>query len=169
MMQNINIRRATIDDLPQIVAIFNETVAQKSAHASLEPASVQSRQAWFLAHHDRRPIFVLCDAQDIVGWASFSDFYRLPAYHISAEISLYIAKSHHGRGLGAYLLEFMLKQAGDLGIYTVLALVFSHNTPSLKLFERFGFRSFGVLEKVCDMQDFLADTVILGKHLDLPD
>lgn len=166
-MQKPHIRLATRDDLPRLVAIFNETVDDKIAHASLAPHTVADRTAWFDTHNDdTRPIYVVCDDDgQIVAWASFSDLYSLPAYHISAEISLYITKPYHHKGLGKLLLAFMLKVAPQHGIKNVVALIFRHNLPSLSLFAQFEFVEWGVLPNICDMDGFLADTVLMGRCL----
>lgn len=54
-------------------------------------------------------------------------------------------------------------QAPSLGICNVIALVFAHNQPSLGLFRKLGFEQWGYMPKVCDMQGFIADVVMLGK------
>ena len=160
------IRLASKADLPRLVEIFNETVDDKIAHASLVPHTTEGRIAWFDSHNDAtRPIYVVVDEDEIVAWASFSDLYHLPAYHITAEISLYITKNRHGKGLGKYLLQHMLDVAPSHGIKNVVALIFQHNLPSLSLFAQFDFVQWGVLPQVCDMDGFLADTVIMGRRL----
>ena len=161
-----SIRPATTADLPAIVAIYNSTVASRQATADLQPVTVDERQAWFAAHGGNRPLFVVCDANGAVcAWSSFSDFYPRPAYHISAEISIYVAPEQRGTGLGGQLLDFMLGKASALGIRKVLAFVFAHNTPSLALFRARGFADWGLLPQICDLQSFTADIVILGKSL----
>jgi phosphinothricin acetyltransferase len=57
----------------------------------------------------------------------------------------------------------MLTQAPSLGIHNVIALIFAHNQPSLGLFRKLGFEQWGYMPKVCDMQGFIADVVMLGK------
>jgi L-amino acid N-acyltransferase YncA len=55
----LNYRDATLDDLPAIVAIYNSTIASRQVTADLEPVSVESRLAWFLAHRLLvRPLWV---------------------------------------------------------------------------------------------------------------
>ncbi len=102
-------RDATIDDLPAIVAIYNETIPGRGVTADLEPVSVASRMAWFHAHDPlRRPLWVAEDESDgasgIAGWLSFSDFYGRPAYAASVEVSIYLDSAARGRGLGRTLL-----------------------------------------------------------------
>jgi len=45
----------------------------------------------------------------------------------------------------------------------VVALIFAHNQPSLGLFRKLGFEQWGYMPKVCDMEGFIADVVMLGK------
>ncbi|MCF7520490.1 N-acetyltransferase family protein [Neisseria sp. ZJ106] len=160
-------REATQADLPEIVTIYNSTIAARSSTADLQPVSVAQRQAWFDAHGGSRPIYVLAEGSGcIAAWGSFSDYYPRRAYHISAEISIYVRQEQRGGGLGAQLLENMLAAAPKLGIRNVLAVVFAHNQASIALFERFGFQTWGRLPQVCDLETKLADIVILGKCLD---
>ncbi|MCF7530327.1 GNAT family N-acetyltransferase [Neisseria lisongii] len=160
-------REATQADLPEIVAIYNSTIAARSSTADLQPVSVAQRQAWFDVHGGSRPIYVLAESSGcIAAWGSFSDYYPRRAYHISAEISIYVRQEQRGGGLGAQLLENMLAAAPKLGIRNVLAVVFAHNQASIALFERFGFQTWGRLPQVCDLETKLADIVILGKCLE---
>ncbi|SJM37563.1 Putative phosphinothricin acetyltransferase YwnH [Psychrobacter pasteurii] len=78
-----------------------------------------------------------------MAWGSFSDVKNRIAYHISSEISIYVATQYQGLGLGRLLLQWMLAQAPQLGIQNILALIFGHNKPSLSLFEKFGFEPWG--------------------------
>ena len=93
----IRLRDAVEADLPSIVAIYNTTIPGRGVTADLEPVSVESRVAWFRAHHpERRPMWIVEDDEDMLGWLSFSDFYGRPAYSATAEISIYVAPSARG-------------------------------------------------------------------------
>ena len=70
-----------------------------------------------------------------------------------------------GAGVGKILLRHMLERAPSLDIHNVIALVFGPNYPSLNLFHRFGFKEWGRLPQVCDLETMLADVVILGKRI----
>ena len=100
-----------------------------------------------------------------MAWGSFSDYHPRYAYHISAEVSVYVRHDMRGAGVGKILLRHMLERAPSLGIHNVIALVFGHNYPSLNLFHRFGFEEWGRLPQVCDLETMLADVVILGKRI----
>ncbi|MDO4997658.1 MAG: GNAT family N-acetyltransferase [Neisseria sp.] len=164
--QNFRIQIAQASDLADIVAIYNSTIPTRQSTADLQPVSVESRRAWFEAHNEKRPIYVVKNAENqLLAWGSFSDYYPRDAYHISAEISVYVGEQARGQGLGKTLLQFMLQQAPSLGIRNVLAVIFAHNAASIALFEQAGFAKWGHLPKVCDLENQLADIVILGKCL----
>jgi phosphinothricin acetyltransferase len=176
------VQRASEKDLSEILAIYNQTIAGKQATANLTPVTCEERTDWFDEHikSPTRPIYVVkvinkatqstaqietaqIETAPIVAWGSFSDLYARPAYHISTEISIYLHKDYHGQGLGSLLTCWMLTQAPSLGIHNVIALIFAHNQPSLGLFRKLGFEQWGYMPKVCDMQGFIADVVMLGK------
>lgn len=165
---NTIITLATQSDLPEIVAIYNSTIASRRVTADLQPVSVASRQAWFDAHQKpNRPIYVMKNQTDgqIIAWASFSDYYSRAAYDITAEISLYVHEQARGCGVGKRFLAEMLRRAPELGIRNVIGVIFAHNQASIALFQSFGFAQWGRLPEVCDLDGVLADIVLLGKQI----
>ena len=54
----------------------------------------------------------------------------------------------------------------DASIRTLLAFVFGHNAPSLKLFARFGFERWGTLPRVAELDRTDRDLAILGRRVD---
>ncbi|MFC3875302.1 GNAT family N-acetyltransferase [Neisseria musculi] len=166
MQQPHTIQPAVQADLPEIVAIYNSAIPSRRATADLQPAGIESRRAWFDAHGGNRPLYVVKNlAGQVLAWGSFSDYYPRHAYRISAEISIYVHRDARGGGLGRRLAEYMCAQAPALGIRNIIAVIFAHNTPSIRLFASLGFREWGRLPQVCDMETFLADIVILGRRV----
>ena len=178
--EGFTVQRAKKEDLFAILAIYNQSIPGKQATANLTPVSCEERRDWFEEHVNSatRPIYIVRAVEEaeivggggkgqtvspIVAWGSFSDLYARPAYHISTEISIYLHQDYHGQGLGSLLTRWMLTQAPSLGIHNVVALIFAHNQPSLGLFRKLGFEQWGYMPKVCDMQGFIADVVMLGK------
>lgn len=159
-------RLADKNDLPAIVAIYNETIAGRMVTADTQPVSVADKQVWFDSHTKKRPIYVYQQGEEVVAWLSYKSFYGRPAYDGTVEISIYITSAAQGQGLGKKLLKFAEQQAKQLDIKVLLAFIFSHNTPSIKLFEKFSFTHWGELPKVAVMDGNLYSLTILGKHLD---
>ncbi|MGG1943518.1 N-acetyltransferase family protein [Trinickia sp. NRRL B-1857] len=167
---HVSYRDATLDDLPEIVAIYNSTIPSRTVTADLTPVTVESRLPWFEAHGpNKRPLWVVegqapggADAKRIVAWLSFSDFYGRPAYARTAEVSIYLDENTRGQGLGTRLLAAALDAAPSLGIDTLLGFIFGHNAASLALFRRCGFHDWGLLPRVAVLDGIERDLVILG-------
>jgi L-amino acid N-acyltransferase YncA len=165
-LKDIEIVNATLADLESIVAIYNATIPSRMVTADLEAVSVESKRKWFDDHSpDLRPIWIVKQSNKVVAWFSFQSFYGRPAYNATAEISVYVAESHHGRGIGSLLLKKAIQACPELQIQTLLGFVFGHNEPSLKLLGKFGFSSWGNLPKVANLDGIERDLVIVGRRI----
>jgi L-amino acid N-acyltransferase YncA len=166
LIKNVTIRDATIEDLPRIVEIYNSTIAGRMVTADTEPVTVKSREKWFYEHSpDERPLWMLEYQGEGCGWLSFQSFYGRPAYKGTAEISIYIAEKYKGKGLGGYFLAKAIETCPRLGIKTLLGFIFAHNAPSLNLFAKYGFKQWGYLPKVAELDGIERDLVIMGKRI----
>jgi phosphinothricin acetyltransferase len=160
------VRDAGEADLPRIVAIYNEAVPGRRATADTEPVSVASRLPWFREHTPaRRPLWVAERDGGIVGWLSFQSFYGRPAYAATAEVSVYVGSAAQRGGVGHQLLALAIERAPALDLATLVAFVFGHNEPSLRLFERHGFERWGHLPRVARLDGIERDLLILGRRL----
>lgn len=161
-------RIARPEDLPVIVDIYNSTVASREVTADTEPVTVASRQQWFDEHNpERRPLWVIQAEGDdtVIGWLSYSNFYGRPAYSGTAELSIYIAESWRGKGIGRYCLEQSIAFAPSIEVHTLLGFIFGHNVPSLALFKKFGFDTWAHLPGVAKLDGIERDLIILGKRV----
>jgi phosphinothricin acetyltransferase len=166
-MHSLFYRNANEADLEKIVAIYNSTVGSRMVTADTEPVTLESRQAWFAGHNpQKRPLWVVADSQNqTIGWVSFQSFYGRPAYDVTAEISIYLDAEHRGNGRGKVILQHCMEQAPMLGIKTLLAFIFGHNEPSLRLFRHMGFQEWAMLPKVALLDGQERDLKILGKRV----
>jgi len=161
----MTIRLATSNDLSKIVDIYNETIAGRMVTADTEEVSIEDKREWFNSHTENRPIFVYTDNNEVLAWLSYKSFYGRPAYDGTVEISIYITTKAQGKGLGKKLMEFAQHQAKKLHISVLLGFIFSHNVPSIKLFEHFGFNVWGELPNIAVMDNNYYSLTIFGKHL----
>ncbi|MBZ5749255.1 GNAT family N-acetyltransferase [Metabacillus rhizolycopersici] len=162
----LTIRNAKLENLATIVRIYNSSIPGRLATADLEEITVESRIAWFHEHNaHHRPLWILEEDGNIVGWLSFQSFYGRPAYHATAEVSIYLDPSVQGKGYAQLLIERAISQCPKLEVKTLLAFVFGHNKPSVNLFQKYQFEKWAHLPKIADMDGVERDLLILGKRI----
>jgi L-amino acid N-acyltransferase YncA len=160
------IRDATIEDLPDIVRIYNAAIPGRLATADLEPVTIDSRRAWFTEHSSTsRPLWILAENGEVRAWLSFQSFYGRPAYHATSEVSVYVAPLAQRRGYGGQLLAQAIDWSPSIGLKTLLAFIFGHNEPSLALFRRLGFDTWARLPNVAELDGIERDVLILGRRI----
>src|SRR5687767_12413416 len=121
----MTIRDAVEADLPAIVAIYNAAIPGRMATADTEPVAVDSRRAWFAEHRaGARPLWIASVDDAIAGWLSFQSFYGRPAYHATAEVSVYVGPGSRRAGVGRRLLSRAIGAGPGLGLRTLLGFIF---------------------------------------------
>jgi len=163
----MEVRDATLADLPAIVAIYNRTVPSRMVTADTEPVSVESRRAWFEQHSPaRRPLWVALERSTVIGWISYSNFYGRPAYDQTCELSIYLAPEYQRCGLGSEWMRRAIAHAPAIRVSTLLGFIFGHNEPSLRLVQKHGFARWGCLPRVAILDGIERDLVIMGLRVD---
>lgn len=163
-MVSIQIEKAQAQDLAQIVAIYNQTIASRHITSDLAPVSVADRQGWFDFHLNsvRHPIWSVRADNQLIGWATLSPFYGRPAYDITAEASFYLDNQAKGKGIGTQVVQFLQQQMQPLQFSTLLAFVFKGNPASIGVLQKCGFQQWGELPNIADMQQHKETLLLLG-------
>lgn len=140
-MDQVTLRSATDADLPDILEIYNDAVLHTTASYDYEPHTLAMRQAWYAAKVDQGfPIFVAERQGRVVGFSSFGPFRAWAAYQYTVELSIYIAASDRGRGVGKQLMKPLIEAARAMNIHAMVAGIDANNEASLRLHRCFGFQ-----------------------------
>src|SRR5215467_4191346 len=162
----VALRDAFEADLPAIVEIHNAAIAAGTSTAPLEPFTVQGRREWFRAHSPAQyPIWVAELDGSIAGWLSFREFIPRCAYRGTVEITVYVSERFRRRGIGRKLLQEAIARGPQLGMRSLVGLIFRHNEPSIALFRDAGFERWGLLPGVARVEQIPRDLTIFGRHL----
>ncbi len=160
------LRCATVEDLSEIIKIYNEAIIDGISTADSKVVTIEDKLEWFYAHTPAHPILVKEYHGRIIAWISIQPFYaNLLAYKESARINIYIDKNFQGKKLGQHFLNEAMDEAKRLGLKTLLALIFADNPPSLKLFKKLGFKEWGCLNRVATIAGSDKDLLILGQRI----
>jgi phosphinothricin acetyltransferase len=143
-----HIRPATAADLEAVNAIYNHYVLTSTATYQTEPELIEARRAWFAAHDAAHPVLLAELDGQVLGWGSLSPFHDRAAYAHTVENSVYVHQAHHRRGIGAALLQELLRLGQQAGHRTVIAAIDSEQAPSVALHRRFEFVPVGRLQAV---------------------
>ena len=158
------IRPAHYKDLPEIVEIYNLAIPGRQATSDLEPVTVEQRQAWFLAHNPSScPLWVATNNEQVIGWLSLEKFKSRAAYGQTRETSVYVHPDFHQQGVATQLMENMLQYIPKLNVHAIVTLIFTHNIPSIKLFQKYDFNNWGELPEVTELDGIKRNVTILGK------
>ncbi len=165
------IRPSTDADLPAITAIYAHHVLTGTGTFEIEPpslADMSNRRADVLAKG--LPYLVICQADEVQGFAYCNWFKPRPAYRFSAENSIYLAQAAAGRGMGKLLLTELCAQAERGGLRKLIAVIGdSANAPSIGLHRACGFTDVGTI-KACGWKfEAWRDIVMMEKPLGLAD
>jgi|SRR5687768_9249201 len=138
--RSVTIRDAVDDDVPGILAIYNDVIATSTAVYREDPATLDDRQQWFAARRAQSyPILVASDSSGLLGFASYGDFRTWPGYRFSVEHTVHIRAGQRGRGVGTLLMETLIQRAIDHGKHVMVGGVDADNEASLRFHERLGF------------------------------
>lgn len=159
----VRVRPATRDDADAITRIYNEGIRGRGATFETRERAVADVLTWF--EDSRFPIVVAVEAGQVVGWAAASAYRLRACYAGIAEYSIYVATSHHGRGVGRALMPVLLEALEAAGFWKVLSRLFPENTASRALCAHFGFREVGVYEQHAKLDGVWRDVVIVERLL----
>ena len=163
----MKIRFAQLQDLSEIVDIYNQAIKAGNATADLLELSPDDKKYWFLEHNnDEYPIYIIELDEKIIGWGSISPYRKgRGALKETAEISYYIDYNYHGKGYGKELLNYMINDCKRLGIKNLFALLLEVNKSSIIILEKFGFTEWGFMPDVANLNGKKCGHLIYGKNL----
>lgn len=144
------IRPATLDDCPGILAVYNEAVLTTTATYDYEPRTLEHRRDWFVSRQRNGfPVLVAVDgAGRVVGWSALNPYHDRIGYRFTVENSVYVAAESRGRGLGSRLLAPLIPAGESRGFHAIIAAIDADNAVSLHLHERHGFLTVGRFRRV---------------------
>jgi L-amino acid N-acyltransferase YncA len=163
----VGIREATGADLLSIAAILNREIAESPYVYAEEPVTLDERKGWLSMHRAADlPVIVATDADDaVVGWGSLSPYRSSSGYRVTLEASVYVARDAQRRGIGQALLAALHDAAKARRSHAIVASIDSDNAPSIRLFERFGYREVARLPEVGRKFDAWRTQLLLLKLL----
>jgi len=135
------------EDWDQVRAIYLEGIG--TGNSTFE-SDAPDWKKWDSAHLSEHRL-VVRENNIVLAWAALSPVSTRCVYSGVAEVSLYVAAKHRGKGVGSALLQAVIHSTENAGLWTLQGGIFPENIPSLSLVKKHGFREVGILEKIGKM------------------
>ena len=147
-------------DWEQVREIYLQGI--RTGHATFE-TEAPSWERWDEAHLSFARL-VVREGDSVLGWAALSPVSQRQVYRGVAEVTVYVAESARGQGIGRVLLEALIAESETNGIWTLQASIFPENVASVELHRRCGFREVGRRERVAMLHNVWRDTLLLERR-----
>ncbi|MBV9957853.1 MAG: N-acetyltransferase [Acidobacteria bacterium] len=154
------IDRMNAEDWEQVRVVYLEGIA--TGHATFE-TQAPAWEEWD-ARHLPYSRLVARDGETIKGWAALSPVSSRHVYAGVAEISVYVGANHRGEGVGKALLDALISDSENNGIWSLQAGIFPENSRSITMHKQCGFREVGKRERIGKMNGVWRDTVLLERR-----
>lgn len=147
-------------DWEEIRQIYLEGLA--TGQASFE-TEAPSWEQWDQGHHPFARL-VTCAEGRVVAWAALAPVSHRKCYAGVAEVSLYVAASCRGRGVGKQLLQAIIEASERKGIWSLTSSAFPENRASIALQLACEFRVVGRREQIARHYGVWRDTIITERR-----
>ena len=147
-------------DWEKVRAIYVEGIATGNATFETDAPDWDS---WNKAHLAFGRL-VARDNGLVIGWAALGAVSSRCVYAGVAEVSVYVAESTRGKGVGRALLVRLIEESERAGVWTLQAGILAENIASRELHKRCGFREVGRRERLGKLKGVWRDVVLLERR-----
>ena len=160
MANEISIEPFSAPDWEAVRSIYAEGIAD--GEATFEN-TVPTWEQWDSATHKFCRLVAKLDGQ-VIGWSTLKHVSPRDCYSGVAEVTVYVGASSRGHGVGKLLLERVIAESEENGIWTLQGSTFPENVASIRLQQQCGFRIVGRREKVARQNGVWRDTVLTERR-----
>ena len=164
--RSMELRDAHEADLPGLLAIYNEVIANSTAVYTDVPVTLEDRLQWWKSRMaSGYPVLVATDPSGVLGFSTFGDFRAWPGYRFTVEHTVHVRSDCRGRGVGRALVQELFPRAQAGGKHVMIAGVDAANLASIRFHERLGFERAGHLREVGSKFGRWLDLVFLQRWI----
>jgi len=154
------IREMSVAHWPVVAQIYKQGI--DTGFATFEK-EIPSYEQWNLNHLSSCRFVALRDDK-VVGWAALSPVSGRCVYGGVAEVSVYVAETVRGFGLGRLLMEELIMASEKQGFWTLQSGIFPENIGSIELHKKLGFRYLGKRERIGQLDGVWKDNLLFERR-----
>jgi L-amino acid N-acyltransferase len=164
------IRDATDDDAESITGLYNALIPSTTVTWTESLDTTEHRLHWLRRQPDEGlPVLVAEVDGAVAGFTAYEHFRgegKWPGYRLTVELSIHVAESHWGHGVGRSLVEALVARGRDFGIHVLVAAIDGSNEVSIRFHERLGFEVVGRMPQTGTKFGRWLDLVLMQRILD---
>jgi len=164
----ISLRVAKISDGAALAMIYAPYVEGTPITFEYVPPSAVEFSERIASKIEKYPFIVAEDGERIVAYAYASQFRVRAAFGWTAELSVYVDKDYHGKGIGKRLYSALIELVSMQGITNCVGTVVPPNAASEALHASLGFTLAGTMKNVGFKLGRWHDMMIFEKRLSSP-
>jgi len=157
---NFTVEKMEAQDWEAVRAIYQEGIA--TGNATFE-TNIPNWKEWD-KNHLAACRLVARKEKEVIGWAAASPVSGRCIYSGVAQVSVYVTAAAQGQGAGKALLQSLIKESQNAGIWTLQAGIFPENVASIALHQTCGFRQVGRREGLGQMAGVWRDVILLERR-----
>jgi len=155
------IRAAIPKDAAMIADIWNGIIRDPVITFTTKEKTPQS----ILQLLEVQPVLVADIGNQVSGFATYGAFRAGPGYRHTGEVTIHLAPSARGHGIGRELMQTLLDQARAAGIHVMVAGVSAENPAAIRFHRALGFTEVARMPEVGRKAGRWLDLILLQKLL----
>ena len=156
------IRPMTVLDANSVLKIYEFGILTGNATFQTDVPSWQD----FDADHLPKCRYVFERNDQVIAWIALSPVSKRACYRGVAEVSVYVADGHFGKGIASNLMKRVIHESTGNNIWTLYSSIFPENIATYNLHIKHGFRRIGYRENIAKHLGKWRDTIIMECRLD---
>ena len=154
------IRAMQPKDYPSVAGIYQQGI--ETQNATFETTAPD----WETWHQRHLPHCRLLAVKDdiVVGFVALMPYSSRTVYKGVGVLSIYIHVDYQGQGVGRLLLNSLIEESENHGIWTLQAGILPENKASIALHRKLRFRKVGYRQKIAQLNGEWRDILLLERR-----
>lgn len=158
---NYEIREMLPKDGERVLEIFREGIL--GGNATLDK-NVPTWEVWNQKFLKVCRLVLEDENEQVVGWTALKPISTREYFKGVAEVSLYLANSVQGKGLGSILMQKLILNSEENNFWMLQSMIFPENQASISVNLKCGFRIVGTREKIGQLNGVWRNVVLLERR-----
>ncbi|SDW54571.1 GNAT family N-acetyltransferase [Paenibacillus sp. CF384] len=147
-MRELAFEKYTDQYLEQVRLTYNYFVEHTTVSFDMHPySSEQMKQLIEPTADIYRSYIIKLDGQ-YAGYALLTQHKKRPAFHVTADVTIYLDPAFTGKGIGREAMVFIEGVARELKFHSLVALICTENDSSIALFKKLGYEQVACYKEI---------------------